>query len=110
MLYHVDAQKLRPYAHIHMCTRILFLKIIFVPTGEQTTLQHIRQARTGAALSGGSGVRNRPPATAMMTCEIRLNPRTFFVVRGISDNAVQNVYTAVCRTFVTFSSLMPNVR
>ena len=41
-----------------------------------------------------------PPATARTTCEIRLNPRTFFMVRGGgSDNAVQNVYTAVCGRF-----------
>ena len=51
------------------------------------------------------------PAMARTTCEICLNPRTFFVVRrgvGVSDNAVQNVYTAVRRTFVTFRTVQRN--
>ena len=38
---------------------------------------------TGAALAGGvQGSGPPPPATARTTCEIRLNPRTFFMVRG----------------------------
>jgi len=56
------------------------------------------------------GVRTSP-AMARMICEIHLNPRTFFVVRGevgIIDNAVQTVYTAVCRTFVTFRTVQLN--
>jgi len=46
--------------------------------------------------------------TARTTCEIRLNPRTFHAKGGVSDNAVQNVYTAVCRTFVTFRTVQRN--
>ena len=66
------------------------------------------KARRGAG-RGGPGVRTPPPATARTTCEIRLNPRTFFMVRGgVSDNAVQNVYTAVCRTFLTFETVQRN--
>ena len=52
-------------------------------------------ARRGAGRGGVQ--KSGPPATAKTTCEIRLNLRTFFVVReravGVSDNAVQNIYT-----------------
>ena len=60
---------------------------------------NICHAWPGAALAGGSRGPD-PPATARTTCEIRLNPRTFFRGEGgVSDNAVQNVYTAVCGRF-----------
>jgi len=43
-------------------------------TGDDTVV-------SGAALAGGSRGPD-PPATARTTCEIRVNLRTFFVVRG----------------------------
>jgi len=57
----------------------------------------LHMSQPGAALAGGGVQKSGPPATAKTTCEIRLNLRTFFVVReravGVSDNAVQNIYT-----------------
>jgi len=45
-------------------------------TGDDTVV-------SGAALAGGSRGPDPPPATARTTCEIRLNPRTFFRGEGV---------------------------
>jgi len=57
----------------------------------------LHMSQPGAALARGGVQKSGPPATAKTTCEIRLNLRTFCVVReravGVSDNAVPNIYT-----------------